>query len=375
MSALYLDHNAGAPIRPQVAAAMAEVLAEGGNPSSVHAWGRRARARVEAARHQVAQAVEADAKGVIFTSGGTEANALALKGCGRSNILVSAIEHASVLNAGVPVTVIPVLPSGVVDVAALERMLAQTADAVVSVMAANNETGIVQPIAQVVRLAHAHGALVHCDAAQAVGRMPVSVAESGVDFLTLSAHKLGGPAGVGALVLRNGDFVMSPQMPGGGQEGRRRGGTENVAGIVGMGVAIAQAVDELDRMDRIQVLRDRVEAQILARVPGAAVIGQDMTRLPNTLCLALAGLETRTQVMALDLDGIMIGAGAACSSGKLEDSAVLKAMGLEGALSRAAIRLSWGWNSTPAEGERFLEAWTKLVQRKGLPILAAADAA
>ena len=375
-AAHYLDYNAGAPLRPQVLAAMSEALADGGNPSSVHGWGRRARARIEAARVQVAQALEADPAGVIFTSGGTEANSLVLRGAGRSRRLVSAIEHASVLMATEDATVIPVTVDGVVDLEALERLLAESAaDTLVSVMAANNETGVIQPVEQVVRLAHRYGALVHCDAAQGVGRIPISVAESGVDFFTLSAPKLGGPAGVGAVVMGQPGFDLQPMMIGGGQERRRRGGTENVAGIVGLGLAAQAAVAELGQMERIKALRDGVEAAILARVPGAVSVGSRAARLPNTLCLALAGLETRTEVMALDLDGVMIGAGAACSSGKIEQSAVLTAMGVPVELAKSAIRLSWGWGSTPVEGEKFVESWIKLVQRKGLPILDAAVAA
>ena len=375
MSPVYLDYNAGAPVRPAVAQAMAEVLAEGGNPSSVHFWGRRARSRVEAARQILAEVFGVHARGVVFTSGGTEANALILRGCGRASVLVSAIEHPSVLRGVDDPVVVSVHLNGLIDLDALDRMLAELGPALVSVMAANNETGIVQPLEQVTHIAHAHGALVHCDAAQAVGRIPISLIETGIDFLTLSACKLGGPSGVGALVMRDPDFPLNALVPGGGQEGRRRGGTENVAGIVGLGIAIQHSMTDLKDMGRMKALRDIVQSQILAQVPGAKIIGQDMPRLPNTLCVALPGLETRTQVMALDLDGVMIGAGSACSSGKMGESAVLKAMGLDRALCNSAIRLSWGWNSGEADGKKFMEHWTKLVQRKGLKVIDAACAA
>ena len=371
----YLDYNSGAPVRPQVVTAMTEALAEGGNPSSTHGWGRRARARLDRARTQVAAAVGADAAGVIFTSGGTEANALALRGAGRKVVLVSAIEHASVLNAVPEAMVVPVTGDGIVDVAALERILAETPGALVSVMLANNETGIVQPLAQVVQAARTHGALVHCDAAQALGRMPLALDRLGVDLLTLSAHKAGGPAGVGALVLADPAFALAAMVTGGGQELRRRGGTENVAGIVGFGVAAEAAVAELPRMAQIAQWRDDLAAQIAARLPTAQVIGGHMPRLPNTLCVALSGVDTRTQVMALDLDGVMIGAGAACSSGKLAESGVLRAMQVAPEVAAGAIRLSWGWNSSPADGAAFLTSWIKLAQRKGVQVVDAAAAA
>lgn len=374
-STVYLDYNAGAPVRPHVIAAMSEVWAEGGNPSSVHGWGRRARARVERARDAVAAAVDADPRGVVFTSGGTEANALVLRGCGRSRIFVSAIEHPSVLNGAEQVSILPVGSDGVIDLNALDRMLAGQDDALVSVMAANNETGIVQPIDRIVEIAHNHGALMHCDAAQALGRVAVSVACSHADFLTLSAHKIGGPVGVGALVMRNADFALSPIIAGGGQERRLRGGTENTPGIVGFGVAAPLAVDELAGMGAIAEMRDWLETQILARVPDAVIVGRNVPRLPNTICLAVPGIETRTQVMSLDLDGIMVGAGAACSSGKMGESGVLKAMGVDTALARSAIRVSLGWATNRDHVNAFLESWIGLVQRKGLQVVDAAAAA
>jgi len=369
----YLDHNAGSPPRPEVVAAVAEVLCEAGNPSSVHAWGRRARARMEAARAAVARLVDADPAGLVFTSGGTEANALALAGCRRPRILVSAVEHASVLVHATGT--VPVDGDGRVDLAALDRMLADGGDpAVVSVMLANNETGVIQPVADVAAVAHAHGALVHCDAAQAPGRMALLLSGLGVDFLTLSAHKLGGLPGAGALLSADPDFTLTPVLPGGGQERRRRAGTENLPGIVGFGVA----ADDIRRRNAILEtgdLRDRLEARAQALVPAARIVGRSAPRLCNTSCIALPGVPASVQVMALDLAGVMVSAGAACSSGRVTESAVLRAMGLAADIAGSAIRVSLGPDSRPAEIELFLTHWAELARRKGLDVKEAAQAA
>ncbi len=371
----YLDYNAGAPVRPEVVAAMAEALAEPGNPSSVHGPGRRARARVEAARSAVALLVGAQPAGVTFTSGGTEANNLVLRGCGRRRLLVSAVEHASLREAA-EVELIAVDGDGVVDLPALERMLAAGDEpALVSVMLANNETGVIQPVAEVARLARAHGALVHCDAAQAPGRMSVSLSDMDVDFLTLSAHKLGGPAGVGALVAANADFALAPILLGGGQERRRRAGSENLSGIAGFGAAVRRVVECGDEAERVKMLRDRLEKAVATRVPGAVVIGAAVERLGNTACVALPGVPAQVQVMALDLADVAVSAGSACSSGKVGESAVLRAMGLEGAVAGSAIRVSLGWASTEDDVEKFLGAWCDLARRKGFEVKDAAQAA
>jgi len=372
----YLDYNAGAPARPEVVAAMTEALAEPGNPSSVHASGRAARARLEEARAAVAALVQAPPAGVVFTSGGTEANALALRGCGRRRLLVSAVEHASLRESGETVELIPVDGDGVVEVSALQEMLAaDPTPALVSVMLANNETGVIQPVAAVAELARAHGALVHCDAAQAPGRMSVTLSGLNVDFLTLSAHKLGGPPGIGALVLANPDFALAPFLLGGGQERRRRAGTENLPGIVGFGTAARLAADHGAEGDRVRELRERLERAALARVPGAVVVGAAAARLCNTSCLALSGVPSQVQVMALDLAGVAVSAGSACSSGKVGESAVLRAMGLDKAVSGSAIRVSLGWNSIADDVEMFLSAWCDLARRKGMDVRDAAQAA
>jgi cysteine desulfurase len=376
--AAYLDYNAGAPARPEVAAAMVEALAEPGNPSSIHGPGRAARFRMEQARAEIARLVEAAPAAVVFTSGGTEANALALAGVGRSRRIVSAIEHPSVLEFGAAET-IPVDGDGVIDLSTLDSMLAaDTAPALVSVMLANNETGVIQPVAEAARIAHAHGALLHCDAAQAAGRIPLSLAMLGADFLTLSAHKMGGPAGIGALVLADASFGLAPILRGGGQERRRRAGTENIVGIVGMGAAARIARDDVAQQHPISDLRemrDRLERGAVKSVPECVIIAKDAPRLPNTSCLALPGVPGQTQVMALDLAGIAVSAGAACSSGKVTESRVLAAMGLAPELRGSAIRVSLGWSSRAEDVDGFLAAWVELARRKGFDVREAVRAA
>ena len=346
----YLDHNATSPMRPVALDAMVEALQTGGNPSSVHRPGRAARARIDRARKQVATLVGALPAEVVFTSGGTEANNLALRG--HSRVLVSAIEHESVLKAVPDAERIPVDGNGVIDLAALERMLAGK-PALVSVMIANNETGVIQPVAEVVRLARPAGVLVHCDAVQAAGKVPVDLHGLGVDYLSLSAHKLGGPTGVGALVVRDGAPFAADRV-GGGQESYRRAGTENVAGIAGFGAAAEASRDGLD----VMALRDRIETSLPGKVYGAAA-----ARLPNTTCLSMPGVKAETQVMALDLAGVAVSAGSACSSGKVTRSAVLTAMGVEASEAETAIRISCGWNTVFEDIDRLIAAWQGLYIR------------
>ena len=368
--AVYLDHNATTPMRPQAIEVMVEVMRVVGNASSVHGLGRAARGRVDRARSRVAALVGGTAANVVFTSGGTEANNLALRGCGRARVLVSAIEHDSVLKPIEQAERIAVHANGVVDLAALERMLAAKAEpALVAVMLANNETGVIQPVAEVVRIARRHGALVACDAVQAAGKIAVDIAALGVDYLSLSAHKLGGPQGVGALVLREGAPLQAVQS-GGGQERGRRGGTENVAGIVGFGAAAQIALAELDSFARLADLRDRLQAALV----GARVLGADAPRLPNTLNVAMPGVPAQTQIMALDLAGIAISAGSACSSGKVKFSPVLHAMGVDEKDAGSALRISFGWNSTEADAARMIEAWMDVYRRLAAPARALAAA-
>ncbi len=357
--AVYLDFNAGAPVRTEVAEAMARALASAGNPSSVHRFGRLARRAVEDARALVARLAGAAPAGVVFTGGGTEANDLALRG---RRLIVSAIEHDSVLALAPDAARVAVDRGGAIDLAALEAALAAAREpAVVSLMLANNETGVIQPVAEAAALAHAHGALLHCDAVQAPGRIVLDMAALGADLMSLSAHKFGGPQGVGALIVAPG-IDIAPRRRGGGQESGRRAGTENVAGIVGFGVAAGLALDDLAHTGRIAALRDAAEARLLAIAPDATVFGAGAPRLPNTLCLTMPGVASETQVMALDLAGVAVSAGAACSSGKVGPSHVLAAMGSrEGAAQ--AIRISLGHGSGMADIDRLVEAWQTLYGR------------
>ncbi|MCH8153708.1 MAG: cysteine desulfurase [Proteobacteria bacterium] len=365
--AVYLDYNATTPVRPEAAAAVADALALTGNASSVHRFGRLARRKLEDAREAVAALVGAPAERVVFTSGGTEANNLALTGAGCARRLVSAGEHDSVLNAAAGAEGgaerIPLRRDGVVDLDALEARLGEDSrPALVSVMLANNETGVIQPVARAAETAHGRGALVHCDAVQGAGKIPVDMAALGVDLLSLSAHKLGGPQGVGALIVAEG-IALAPLMLGGGQERRHRAGTENLPGIAGFGAAAECALAGLERMAGLAELRDRLERRLRARAPEIKIYGAGAPRLSNTSCFGVPGLAAETQVMALDLAGIAVSAGAACSSGKVAPSHVLGAMGASEAEAGSAIRISLGWDSGAPDIERFLEAWSALYSR------------
>ncbi|RJF87507.1 cysteine desulfurase [Oleomonas cavernae] len=372
--AAYLDYNAGAPTRPVVVEAVTAALSIGGNPSSVHRSGRLARRAIEEARDAVAALAAVDAADVIFTSGGTEASNMALLGAVRGGLVqrlvISAVEHdavrAAALAAGVPVEILPVDGDGVIDLVALGRLLAAgPGRALVSVMLVNNETGVIQPVAEAAAIAHGHGALVHSDAVQAAGKLALDVQALGVDLLSLSAHKIGGPAGVGALVKRAG-LELAPLLFGGGQEYGRRAGTENLAGIAGFGAAARVAVEELPQVARIAALRDLLEREVTARVAAARIFGAGAARVANTSCIGLAGVPAETQVMALDLAGVLVGAGAACSSGKVRPSPVITAMGEAEAVARSAIRVSLGWASTMADVERFLGAYIEFAGRASL---------
>ena len=351
----YLDHNATSPLRPEAKAAMLRALDLTGNASSVHAEGRAARKLLDESRDAVARAVGVIAPMVVFTSGGSEANNMALKGAPVERLLVLAIEHPSVIEAakasGKPVELIPVTADGVIDVDALSRHLPGPR-ALISVMLANNETGVIQPVREVVALAQAHGALVHTDAVQALGKVPVNFGLLGVDLMTLSAHKLGGPAGAGALVIRDG-LVLEPLIHGGGQELRRRAGTENLAAIAGFAAVAGEKLNDKS------ILRDLLESTLEA----AVIFGQGADRLPNTTCFAVPGMSAETLLMSLDLDGLAVSSGSACSSGKVAPSHVLAAMGVAPDLARAAIRVSLGWDTTPDHINHFTAAWRKIIAR------------
>ncbi len=356
----YLDYNATAPIRPSAAAAVSEALQLGGNPSSVHAFGRAARARLEDARDSVAALAGARPEHLVFTSGGTEANNLALTWALGGRVLVSAGEHSSILEAAPQAESVPLKADGQVDLAALEELLAEAPrPSLVSLMLANNETGVIQPLAEAARLARAAGVPVHCDAVQAAGKVALEIADLGVQLLSLSAHKIGGPAGVGALVVAE-DLSLEPLLRGGGQERRRRAGTENLPGIAGFAAAAREAAGQLCEFGQLARLRDRIEAEAKAIAPEVRIFGNAAPRLANTSCLAMPGVRAETQVMALDLAGVAVSAGAACSSGKVAPSHVLQAMGVEDALADGAIRVSLGWASVPEDVDRFLAAWAEL---------------
>jgi cysteine desulfurase len=361
---IYLDYNATAPIRPEAADAVGRALEVSGNPSSVHRFGRDARRLVEDARETVAAYVGAAPSEIVFTGSGSAANNAALRVAGRERLVVSAIEHDSVLRAaGDDAERIPVTAAGVVDVAALDRILAaDTRPALVSVMLANNETGVIQPIGEVVACARDHSAVVHCDAVQAVGRIDIDFHALGLDLMTLSAHKLGGPQGVGALVAAD-RIALDPLVKGGGQERSRHAGTENVAGIAGFGAVVAAVAAVPAERGRIAALRDRLEDALRAKAPGIRIFGGEAERLPNTTCVAMAGVSSETQVMALDLAGFAVSAGAACSSGRVQTSHVLRAMGVGEAEASSAIRISLGWRTTSAEVDAFVAAWSDLYRR------------
>jgi cysteine desulfurase len=368
---VYLDWNATAPLRPEARSAIAAAFDISGNPSSVHSEGRAARKLVEDARSAVAAALGADQRNVVFTSGGTEANALTLtpdlrKGRAEpvQRLIVSAVEHPSVLAGGrfAPgaIEIAPILPSGVIDLDALAALLAGKPPALVSVMLANNETGAIQPIPEVAGIVHAAGGILHVDAVQAFSKILINIKSLGADILTVSAHKIGGPKGVGALAFADGLEGLSALIRGGGQEQGRRAGTENVPGIAGFGAAVraATAASEVDTA-RMRGLQARLEKGLRSH-PGAVIFSDSVPRLPNTTLISAPLLKAETAVIGFDLEGIAVSSGSACSSGKVQPSHVLQAMNVDPALLRGAIRLSLGWDTTEADIDRCLEAWIKL---------------
>lgn len=381
----YLDWNATAPLRPAARAAMLAALDQVGNPSSVHSEGRAARHLIERARRQVAALAGADPDDVVFTSGATEANVMALspgwsaKPGGRSfdRLLSSAVEHPSVREGGRfrrdRIGSIPVDGRGVVDPDALRRLLSE-GPALVSVMLANNETGIVQPVCEVARMVREAGGLMHVDAVQAPGRIVLDINGLGVDLLTLSAHKLGGPKGVGALIRRSGLQLADPPMRGGGQERGQRGGTENVAAIAGFGAAADEISANLGaEASHTARLRHRIETGLRTITPDVVIFGENADRLPNTTLFTHPGLRAETAVIGFDLARIAVSSGSACSSGKVQPSHVLAAMAVDPALARGAIRVSTGYSTEDLDIELFLSAWTKLSESllKGRTVIAA----
>jgi len=365
---IYLDHNATTPLAPEALEAMTAVLRDlHGNPSSTHAAGRAAREAVEQARAEVAALIGASPEEIVFTSGGTEANDLAIRGArrarGRDHAVSSPIEHPSMLGplADGPTSWLPVGRQGELDPAALPPLL-RPDTALLALAVANHELGNVTDVRAFAALARAGGVAVHADAVQAAGKLPLDVAALQVDTLALSAHKLHGPKGVGALFVRRG-AALEPVLRGGHQERERRAGTENVAGIVGFGVAAELATAEVDRASELAALRDELEKRALGVEPDTVVVSGRVARLPNTSCLAVSGTKAETLVIGLDLAGVAVSAGSACSSGKVEASHVLSAMGLSQELAQGAIRVSLGFGTVSADIERFIGAWSELIKR------------
>lgn len=365
---VYCDYNAGAPVRAEAAVAVARALGAGGNPSSVHGFGRRARALIEDAREKLASALDAQVENVVFTSGATEALHLALTSAGAASLIVSAVEHDAVFeHAGRALKaerVAPVDTIGMIDLGALAALLAEAPKpALVALQLANNETGVIQPIAKAATLCREHGALLLVDAAQAFGRISVSIADLDASYLVVSSHKLGGPPGAGALVLAPGAPFTTTRF-GGGQERGRRPGTENLAALAGFGVAVEHAMrDFATENARAGTLRDRFEAGLPR---DAIVFGAGAPRLPNTSNFALPGLTAETAVIAMDLEGVAISSGAACSSGKVRSSRVLKAMGVAPEVAKAALRVSFGWSSAETDVDATLAALSKITARRAL---------
>ena len=378
MGRAYLDWNATAPLRPQARAAFGSAAEVFGNASSVHAEGRAAKALIERAREQVAALVGAEPRDIVFTSGATEANMLALgpeiglgASVGRYDVLlVSAIEHVSVRNGGrFPphcVAEIPVSPLGTVDLRALESQLVELSGtgkrALVSIMQANNETGVIQPVRNAAEMIHAAGGALHVDAVQGAGRIPCRMGDLGADLLSISSHKLGGPKGAGALAFAAAAPRPSALVRGGGQEGGMRAGTESVPAIAGFGAAAAAASIEALESEhrRVLQLRDRFEAELKRISPDAIVLGAEADRLPNTTLFAVPGMKAETAVIAFDLEGVAVSSGAACSSGKVQVSQVVAAMGFGAALTKSGIRVSLGYSTTETEVDQCLDAWKKV---------------
>lgn len=364
-NAVYLDYNATTPLKPAVLEIMRDALGTVGNASSVHGFGREARSRIETAREQVAALAGTHPNQVIFTCGATESNNAVLKHFAGRRILVSAIEHPSVRTCLPDVELIPVTEDGIVDLGALEKML-KTGDApaLVSVMLVNNETGVIQPVAEIARMAKAlhRDIFVHTDAVQAAGRITIDFPALHVDYLSLSAHKTAGPQGTGALIVAPGAEPII-FMHGGGQERRQRAGTENIAGITGFGKAAELAIADMGHYETLGALRDRLESGLKAIAPNVVIYGENAPRVANTTAISLTGLPAQTQIMSLDLDGIAVSSGSACSSGTFKPSPILLAMGASEAAASSALRISSGWATKETDIDRLLTAWEAIYRR------------
>lgn len=361
----YLDYNATAPLRPEVVSVMQELLALPLNPSSVHGFGRRAKGVIENARSTIADHIGAFPNEVVFLGSGTEANNWVLRSLSATPIIISAIEHSSVFKTahavGQPI-ILPVTSGGVIEQKKLEALLPRGGSFLVSVMLANNETGVIQPVRAIADIVHARGGLLHCDAVQALGKIPVDFTALGCDFMTLSAHKLGGPIGAAALVIKN-KLSLAPFITGGGQELNRRAGTENIAAIAGFAKAVS--LIDLAHMQQLRAWLNAMEAEVVKLSQGKAmVVGADEMRLPNTSCIALPGVSSETQLIRFDLEGIATSAGSACSSGRIETSHVLQAVGLSSELASSALRISAGWGTTEKDILAATEVWKGLLKTR-----------
>ncbi len=368
---VYCDYNATAPLRDEVKTAIINAMDKVANPSSVHAHGREARKMLEDAREAVAAGVGACREDITFTSGGTEGACLVLNGARKAasdlRLIVSSIEHDAVLAQADDALVVPVTRAGVVDLDALKDILDNWSDdqkrPFLSLMAVNNETGVIQPLAEAVELIHAAGGLAHTDAVQAIGKIPFSILDADVDYISFSSHKIGGPQGVGAVYIKPG-APCAAMLTGGGQETSRRAGTQNLLGAVGFDAAIKKALADMEGFQALSKCRDDMELR-LQHEAGVTIYGKEANRVANTSCFGLKGFRAETQVMALDLAGFSISAGSACSSGKVKPSHVIKAMGEDDDMSLCAVRASFGWQSAPEDFERFADAWISAAERAG----------
>jgi cysteine desulfurase len=357
----FFDHNATTPIRPSAREAVILAIDDIGNPSSVHSFGRGARKKVETARKIIADALNVSTGQVFFNSGATEGNNTILKGFNGKRVLCSAVEHLSSIDCGIQMELIPVTPDGVVDLSELQKMVANNPPALISVMMVNNENGVIQPVLEISKIAKSVGALFHCDAVQSFGRIPFTRESIGADYITISSHKIGGTQGTGAIIVAPNTYLPK-LVEGGGQEKRMRGGTENVPGISAFGAAAKEAIEQLDTYQKLSVFRDRIETELL-KSNTVRVYGRDSNRVSNTISCTVDGVAGETLLMAFDIEGIALSAGAACSSGTTRMSHVLTAMGVEGKPDRAPLRISLGWSSTEKDVEHFIDVWNKLRSR------------
>lgn len=362
---IYLDHNATTTIRPQVIDLVTSIMAETGNASATHGAGRGASMHIERAREQMAKAVNTRPAQVIFTSCATESMNTILKTFKGKRILSSAIEHAAILDCGqAEMEIFGVTADGIIDLNALESALKRAPTALVNVMMVNNETGVIQPVKQAIELSHQYGALVHVDAVQALGKIPVDFKDIGADYMSFSAHKIGGPQGVGCFVFAA-QKPIRPLLVGGKQEKRQRAGTSNVAGIAGMGLAAELAVANMGQYDELAKLRDDMEGRLMQQIPDVIINGQNVPRVGNTTSITCAAITNTVQMMNLDLDKICVSGGSACSSGVAKPSHVLTAMGLNDDAALSTLRVSLGWNTTKDDIDGFIQSYIKIIERLG----------